>query len=278
MPEHTLTIADLTLSQLLPLSLTSTPSVSIREDNKVWVAAGMLVHYLESFTDSLVVTDKKNMPIGLIGGIEIIKNIFENPSSDFFDKKTVGDITDKDLVRVSSDTSLRELLEKWQVTHRAFSILPNSYGGYSAVSARKLLEIGANCKTDITVSDLPYKDVVSFQYDDTMGQIINSMMTNHTRKLVFKNSSGFISDRIIIQTIAQELNYLRDTDNFLDMKFKEPFKLADIKSVPEDLNLAELSKLMFGMLHPYVMTKEQVYTPWDVCVALLSDEISYDVY
>jgi hypothetical protein len=59
------------------------------------------------------------------------------------------------------------------------------------------------------------------------------------------------------------------------MKFEEPFKLADIKIVSEDLNLADLSKLMFGMLHPYVMTKDQVYTPWDVCMALLSDDVEY---
>jgi hypothetical protein len=54
-------ISDHTLSQLLPLSLTSTPTVSIREDNKVWIAAGMLIHHLETFTDSLVVVDKKTL-------------------------------------------------------------------------------------------------------------------------------------------------------------------------------------------------------------------------
>ena len=142
------------------------------------------------------------------------------------------------------------------------------------MSARKLLEVGANCKTDLTVSDLPWKETISFLYDDTIGQIINSMMNNRTRKLVFKNSSGFISDRIIIQTIAQELNYLRNTEDFLERKFEEPFKLADIKRIPENTGLADLSKLMFGMMHPYVMTKEQVYSPWDVCMALFSDDIS----
>lgn len=268
-------IADLKLNQLLPLSLTSTPAVSIQKENKVWVAAAMLVHYLESFTDSLVVTDEKEQPIGVLGGFEIIKNVFENPTLEFFDEKTVEDIMDEELVRASSETSLRELLEKWQKTRRAFCILPNQLGGYSAISARKLLEVGANCKTNITISDLPWKETISFEYDDTIGQIINLMMNNKTRKLILHNSSGFISDRTIIQTIAQELDYLRNTENFLDLKIEEHFKLAYTKSVPEDMNLTDLSKLMFGMVHPYVMTKEQVYTPWDVCIALLSDDVNY---
>lgn len=268
-------IADLELNQLFPLSLTSTPAVSIRKENKVWVAVAMLVHYLESFTDSLVVTDEKEQPIGVLGGFEIIKNVFENPTSEFFDEKTIGDIMDEELVRASSETSLRELLEKWQETRRAFCILPNYLGGYSAISARKLLEVGANCKTDITISDLPWKETISFKYGDTIGRIINLMMNNKTRKLIFDNSSGFISDRTIIQTIAQELDYLRNTENFLDLKFEEPFKLAYAKSVPDDTNLTDLSKLMFGMVHPYVMTKEQVYTPWDVCMALLSNDVDY---
>lgn len=268
-------IADLKLNQLLPLSLTSTPAVSIQKENKVWVAAAMLVHYLESFTDSLVVTDEKEQPIGVLGGFEIIKNVFENPTLEFFDEKTVEDIMDEELVRASSDTSLRELLEKWQKTRRAFCILPNQLGGYSAISARKLLEVGANCKTNITISDLPWKETISFEYDDTIGQIINLMMNNKTRKLILHNSSGFISDRTIIQTIAQELDYLRNTENFLDLKIEEHFKLAYAKSVPEDMNLTDLSKLMFGMVHPYVMTKEQVYTPLDVCIALLSDNVNY---
>ena len=270
-----MSIIDLTLGQLLPLSVTSTPAVSIRKENKVWIAAGMLVHYLESFTDSLVVTDEKEQPIGVLGGFEIIRNIFENPTSELFDEKTVEDIMDEEIVRVSPDTSLGELLERWQETRRAFCILPNHIGGYSAISARKLLEVGANCKTDLTVSDLPWKKTISFLYDDTIGNIINSMMNNRTRKLVFKNSSSFISDRIIIQTIAQELNYLRDTENFLERKFEEPFKLAGIKTIPENTNLSDLSRLMFGMMHPYVMTKEQVYSPWDVCMALLSDDVFF---
>ena len=260
----------------MPLSLTSTPAVSIKQENKVWTSTGMLVHYLESFTDSLVVTDEKDKPIGLVGGVEIIKGIFENPSSEFFDNKHIKDIMDTELIQVTPETKLVELLEKWKKTRRAYALIPNQYHGYSAISARKLLEIGINCNTKITVTDLPKKNLVTFTYDDTMGEIIHSMFENKTRKLLFKDSTAFISDRIIIQNIAQDMNYLRNTNNFLDRKIEKSFKLADAKIIPENLNISDLSKLMFGMLHPYTMTKDQVYSPWDICMALLSEDISFN--
>ena len=65
----------------------------------------MLIHYLESFTDSLVVTEDDEIPIGVIGGKEIIENIFKNPSSNFFDNTTVEQIFDKNLVILSGNTT-----------------------------------------------------------------------------------------------------------------------------------------------------------------------------
>ena len=139
-----MSISDLTLKELLPLSLYSTPAVSVRKENKMWTATAMLSHYLESFTDSLVVTDQEEKPIGVIGGFEIMRNIFENPSSNFFDEKIVEDIFDEELIQVNPETKLKNLIEKWMITRRAFCIVSNQYFGYSAISSRKLLEIG--CK------------------------------------------------------------------------------------------------------------------------------------
>ena len=229
----------------------------------------MLVHHLESFTDSLVVTDKNHKPIGQIGGKEIIEGILKNPSSDFFDKTRVADIMNLNLVNVSETTKLKELLERWMKTHRAFSMLPNHWKGYSAVSARKLLEVAMGCKTDTRISNLPKKNIVTFKYDDSIKEILESMLENKTRKIVFKNS-----DRIIIQQIAQDFDYLRNMDNFLDKKYEEPFKLADAKVVTEDLTIPELARLMYGMFHPYVFYKDQVVSPWDICVELLSDDLT----
>ena len=263
------------LQDLLPLSLESTPCVSIHRENKVWVAASMLIHYLESFTDSLVVTDDKSKPLGIVGGKEVLENILKNPSAAFFDDTVVEDIMDKNVDIISKQITLKDLLQRWTQTRRAFSILPNQFKGYSVISARKLLEIGANCKTEMTVSELPKKNIATFMHNDTLKDIIHSMFENKTRRLVFKNTSSFISDRIIIEYIVRELNYLRNIDYFLDLKFEEPFRLAESKVISDDMKISELSKIMFGMLHPFVIYQDQVISPWDLCMALLSDKVEY---
>ncbi len=237
-------------------------------------STGMLIHYLESFTDSLVVTEENENPIGVIGGREIIENVFKNPSSEFFDNTTVEQITDKNLVILSDTTSLGELLEAWKKTRRAFSIIPNNLGGYSAISARKVLEIGTNCITDLTISELPKKEVVTFEQDSTIRDIIGLMLEKNTRKLVLKDTNYFISDRLLIQSIAQEFDFFRNV-KFLEHKVEKSFKLEEIKKISKDVNLAELSKIMYTMVHPYVLYQDQVVTPWDICMALQSDRIEF---
>ena len=269
-----LPIYNQTLKDLLPLSLSSTPAVSIRKENKMWTAACMLMHYLESFTDSLVVTEGDEKPIGLIGGKEVIENIFENPSSNFFDKTTVEQVTDKNLIILSEKIKLVELLEKWKQTRRAFSIIPNHLGGYSAISGRKLLEIATNCITDVTISELPKKEIITFNRTDTMKDIISLMLQNNTRRLILKNTNMFINDRLIIQTIAQKFDFFRNV-NFLDHRVAESFNLEEAKKISNDMNLTEISKIMSVMIHPCIIFQDQVITPWDICAALQSDRIEF---
>jgi len=269
-----LSITNKTLKELLPLSFNTTPAVSIRKENKVWVATSMLIHYLESFTDSLVVTEENEKPIGVIGGREIIENIFKNPSSNFFDNTTVEQITDKNLVILSNKTSLEKLLTMWKNTRRAFSIIPNDLGGYSAISGRKLLEIGMNCVTDLTISEFPKKKVVTFEKEDTLKDIIKLMLEKNTRKLLLRDTNYFISDRLLIQSIAQDYDFFRNV-KFLERKFEESFKLEEAKKISKDMNLTEISKIMYAMMHPYVIYQDQVLTPWDVCLMLQSDRIEF---
>jgi CBS domain-containing protein len=269
-----LSITNKSLKELLPLSFKSTPAVSIRKENKVWVATSMLIHYLESFTDSLVVTEENENPIGVIGGREIIENVFKNPSSEFFDNTTVEQITDKNIVILSDKISLGKLLEIWKKTRRAFSIIPNNLGGYSAISGRKILEIGANCVTDLTISELPKKKIHTFEQDNTIKDIISLMLEKNTRKLILKDTNYFISDRLIIESIAQKFDFFRDV-KFLECKLGESFKLEEAKKISKDVNLSEISKSMYAMLHPYVIYQDQVITPWDICMALQSERIEF---
>jgi hypothetical protein len=270
--EKNLPISDYSLNDLLSNTLTTVPAVSTTIYDRVWETTGMLVHHLESFTDSLVVTDEAR-PVGLVGGVEIMCGILKTPTFDFFNNTLVGKIKNDGLIVTTADTKLSDLLKQWKDTGRAFAIIPNQYHGYSAISARKLLEVGMLCNTDITINDMAKKRISTFKQNQTVKEIINKMFENKTRRLVLENTTQFLSDRIIIEKISTDLNYLHDVDNFLDMK-ANIFKLEDAKIISYDMKIPELCKKMYGMLHPYVMTKDQVISPWDIIMVLTSQELT----
>ena len=260
------------LGDLLSDSLFKSPAVSIGLNDKVAEAATLLSHYLESFTDSLVVV-KDGKPIGLLGGIEILDGVLKNSTSDFFDNTTVRQIMSEKITIVTNRTKLSDLLKHWQETRRAFAIISNQYSGYSAISARKVLEIANMYSTTMTVSDIPKKRIITFNDNYTVKDIITSMFENKTRKLVLQHTSSFVNDRIIIEKIVRSLNYLRNVKDFLSMN-ATVFKLENAKTISEDLNIQEASKIMYEMLSPYLMVKDQVVSPWDIVLCLGSEKFT----
>jgi CBS domain-containing protein len=262
-------IADCSLRNLLPLSLLASPAVSIQKHNSVEEAVGLLVPYLESFTDSLVVAGEKNEPVGIVGGKEIIESIQVNPSRNLFVTK-IQNIMSHHVSMTSGTSTVKQLIEEWKKTGRAFSLIPNAIGGYSVISARKMLEIGKSAMTDMILSDLPKKKVLMFKTDSTVNEIINLMLKHHTRRLLLENTNQFVSDRIILEKIATDLKYLQNTNNVLDLPITG-FSLEYAKIISKDIKVNELASIMYGMAHPYAVFRDNAISPWDICLALLSD-------
>ena len=258
-------ISALPLSELLENSLTSTPCVNVRKNAKVRVVAGMLVQYLESFTDSVVVRDDTK-PIGVIGGREIIQGVYKNPSSDFFEMKFVEDIADNRLNVVTSETSLRELISFWKEVGRAFAIINVGNDDYSVVSARKLLEIGMNSDSVFHISEIPKKKIVTCDNDSNFGDVMKLMLENKTRKILLEGTNQFINDRIIIETI-EKFDFLLGRENFLEVPI-DIVTLEEAKVISQDMNLSEISKIMYDMSQPLVIHEDRVISPWDICMAL----------
>ena len=225
----------------------------------------MLVQYLETFTDSVVVRDGTR-PIGVIGGREIIQGVYKNPSSDFFEMKQVGDIADNRLNVVTADTSLEELISIWKNAKRAFAIINMGNDDYSVISVKKLLEIGIGNNIESCMSEIPKKKIVTFDNDASFGDVMKLMLENKTRKILLEGTNQFINDRIIIETI-EKFDYLLDNDNFLDIPVSVA-SLDEAKTVSEDLNLTEISKMMYDMSQPLILHEDRVVSPWDVCMAL----------
>ena len=254
------------LKDLFSDSMLSSPVVSIREEAFVTEAASLLPRYLETFTDSLVAT-RGEKPIGLVGGKEILCGVLKTPNSGFFYNNKVIDIMDSNLIVLGRQTRLSDLLNEWRKTKRAFAIIPNQYHGYSAISARKILELGSAYMIDTKISEMPKKRIIFFRDDSTIGEIMTSMFENKSRKLVLENSDLFISDRIIIEKITKDLNCLCNTKNFLDMK-ANVFKLDVAKRISEDTTISEASRMMLDMASPYIIAQDQVISPWDIAMTL----------
>lgn len=265
-------ISENSLFDLFGDSLTSSLCVNIEKGTETWVATGMLVQQLESFTDAVVVREN-DKPIGIVGGKDVILNLIEDPSSTVFYNTKVEDIMEKRWPTVSKETKLSELIEFWKKTRRAFAAIPNEFSDYSAISAKKLLEIGKRVKTDITISELPEKNLITFKENSTIGDVLNLMLEGNTRRLILENSSMFINDRIILQKITEELNCLQDVDNFIEIPISE-FKIEEVKTVSENLTISEVSKIMYEMEHPCVMYGKKIITPWDICLILISEKLT----
>ena len=265
-------ISEISLYDLFGDSLTSSLCVNIEKGTETWVATGMLVQQLESFTDSIVVRDR-DKPIGIVGGKDVIVELIEVPRSSLFYKTKVEDIMEERWPTVSKETKLRELIEFWKKTRRAFAAIPNEFSDYSAISAKKMLEVGKRIKTKILISELPDKKLITFPNNSTIGNVLNLMLENNTRRLVLENSTKFINDRIILEKITEDLKCLKDVENFLEIPINE-FKLEEIKEISDDLSISEVSKIMYEMEHPCVLFRDKIITPWDICLILLSEKIT----
>ena len=265
-------VCEHSLGELFGDSLTSSLCVNIEKGTETWVATGMLVQQLESFTDAVVIREN-DKPIGIVGGKDIISRLIENPTSEIFYNTKVEDIMEKRFPTVSKKSTLKELIDFWKNTRRAFAAVPNEFADYSCISAKKLLEIGKRCKTSVSISQIPKKDLIVFQKDSTVGNVLDLMMENNTRRLILEGTTKFINDRIILQKITDKLKCLKETPDFLQMSITD-FAVEDSKTVSEDLKIDEISKIMYEMPHPCVMYDERIITPWDICLILLSEQIT----
>jgi predicted transcriptional regulator len=263
--QKNLHLNECTVEDILPHLLVYSSMATIGSKEKMWIATSMLVRFLETFTNNLVVMEN-DIPVGMLGGQEVIKEFSKNPDYSFFSDLTVQNIMNKNLYVASPRTRVNDLLKKMQHIQRDFALIQNEDGNYSTVSARRLLEVGVLCDTRMKISDMPLKLIPTFNRDDTIGTIINQMIQNETEVLVLENTPQFVSPQIIFEKII-ELNYLENVNNFLDLK-STILNLKNGKIISENTMIPDMCKIMLGMKHSFVMTLNNVLTPWDLIMAL----------
>ena len=264
-------ILESTLEELFPDTLTDTNCVFVDKEREIWVATEMCAQHLESTIDALVVQDN-DKPIGIVGGYDILDHLRKNPTRDFQYQHKTQDVMFRHLPQVDKQTKFKDLMENWKSSRRAFAVIQNESGSFSPISARKILELGSRYKTDLSISSLPKKKIVTFQGDESLKDIVDLMFDNKTRKLLLENSNQFISDRTILEGLSRIIKFQEDVDNFLEIPINK-FTFDHIKVITEDLKFDKLCSVMDKMQHPYVIYRDKVFSPWDICLALSSEEI-----
>ncbi len=265
-------VSDLTLEELLSEKLTDTVCINLNQEREIWVAFLVCSEYMESMVDSIIIRDEKFKPVGIIGGFDLLNNLQKNPSRDAQYQTKVKDVMLKNILQVDNKTKFKDVMKAWTESRRAFAIITNEFGDCSAVSARKMVHVGTKCKTDVSISAMPKKKIVTFKQDDSLGKVLDLMYENKTRKLVLENSNQFISDRLILGEISKMLRFQTSIEYFLDVPIKN-FNLENATVIGEDIKFSRLCSTMENMEHPYVIYNDTVISPWDVCVTLMRDDV-----
>ena len=250
-----------TVEEIMPHLLVYSSMATIEGKEKMWVATSMLVRFLASHTNNLVVMES-DTPIGMIGSKEVLNGLYKNPAHDFFVEHIVHEVMNKNLDIISPKTKVDDLLHTMNYHGRDFALIQTTDGGFSTISARRLLEVGILCDTRIKVSDMPAKKIVTFQKEDTLEFLIREMLQNNTDVAILEHTPFFVTPQIIFEKIV-ELNYLDKVNNFLDSKINS-LNLKSGRIISDNITVPEMCKIMLSMKNAFVMTQNNVLTPWDL--------------
>lgn len=254
-----------TIEEILPHLLVYSSMATIESKEKVWVATSMLIRFLATHTNNLVAIEN-DMPVGMIGSREVLQGMYSNPTHEFFAEQTVNSIMNKSLEMVSAKMRVYDLLKKMNDTRRDFALVQTTDGEFSTISARRLLEVGILCDTRIKIADMPSKKVITFQKEDNIGFIISEMLRNNTDVIILEKTPSFVTTQTIFEKIS-ELNYLDDVDDFLEYK-ANTLNLKTGRIISDNITVPEMCKIMLGMKNAFIMTQNNVLTPWDLITTL----------
>lgn len=251
--------------EVLPYSLLSVPISAITPSDSVWIAASMLSR-MSDITDNLVVVDDE-FPIGTVSPYEIMHGLRKNPSPRYL-QENVTRIMNVDFYIDSRNINLIDVLSRMNKTKNPFTIIENGKQNFSQFSIRQILEIGALCKTDITVDMFPKKKIPTFKKEDKIRSVIEMLSENNNKLVLLENEVTFVSHKMVLDKI-RDLNNTKN-ENILDLS-ASTFKTITPTLISEKLTLAEICKVMQSMENPYVMTSDCVITPYDILEVLCKE-------
>jgi predicted transcriptional regulator len=272
MQEATRSIRERSIESLFSDSLNDTPCVFIDHDREVWLATEMCAEYTESSVDQIVVLDKNNI-VGTVGGYDLLAYVRKYPTRKFQYESNVENVMFSPVPIIDKTMKFRDLMDNWKHSRRAFSIFRIEFdSNWFSISARKMLQVGMKVQTNFSTLSIQKNKIVTFSIDDTIGKILDSMYRNMTRKLLLENSNQFISDRIVLGEISRILKFEENVEDILDFPIGHT-RLEYATSVSKDLTVSEVCSIINKSDHPFLMYKDTVVTPWDICLVLSSEDL-----
>ena len=265
-------IREQSIADLFSDNLNDNPCVFIDHDREVWLATEMCAEYTESSVDQIVVLDKNNI-VGTVGGYDLLAYVRKHPTRKFQYESKVENVMFTPVPIIDKSMKFRDLMEKWKHSRRAFSIFRIGFdSNWFSISARKMLQVGMKVQANFSTLSIQKNRIVTFTIGDTIGKILDLMYKNMTRKLLLENSNQFISDRIVLGEISRILKFEENVEDLLDFPISHT-RLEYVTSVDKDLKVSEVCSIINKSDHPYLMYKDTVVTPWDICLVLLSEDL-----
>ena len=268
-------LQDYTVEELFFEDLPLNIPIKATKDETILNIIPKLSETLDSFSDDAVV-EEEGVPIGFIGGYEVLKAIRDNPTFEFIKNTTIEDFYNKKLTKVNNSTSLSELIRKYKENERAFSVIVNesNQGDFLVLSAKNAINAGTKIESDSTLKDMTKKEIISFSDNDSLKDIIEKMFSNKIRRLNLSQTNKFISDRTILTNIMEN-NYLENIDNYLEGSSKDVQKM-EVEDVPENTKITTVCKVMHQTSFPCITSNSNIITPWDILNHLLKIKVAIE--
>ncbi len=254
------------LDDIFPQLLVSSSNSTIQITDNIATGVSMLVRLSESLASNLVVINN-GTAVGMLGAREVLKGFIKNPTHDFLHNTITKNIMNHDPCIVEKSTKFSELVKKLQKFKTDFAILQDDNGRFSTISIKRIIELGLMCDTEVTISQIQKNNTVFCTNDDTIRMLIQTMLDANVNDIAVKNTPSVITGVIILEKIQNEINNSHKISEILEQKVSD-LKPYEATITRGDLSIPVLCKLMLTTKHPYVMTADQIFTPYDLISVL----------
>ncbi len=250
--------------QDLPKSIQNIPIRTLESDTPVWLSVAFFALYMGTFSDGIAITENKKL-VGYFGSKQVIEYLQEQPTSPALMEKTIKDLPKRDhFVFFSTSNTLSDIFNEWKKSGFAYSAIQNGEE-YSAISINSMLGFIELYDLPNKISEIPKKETVTYSNNDTVSAIFDKMLQHKYRRLVLEGTTDVLSDRIIIDAICNEFDYLKKTPDFLSIKAKS-FNAKKAMEITQDSKITDVAHDMLRDNHPMMISDGQIITPWDIVV------------